>query len=218
MFQKINISIADKIEASKNNASDPNISTASIPSAVDGSPGDSAISQPNLSGINSAGPDVSQQQSKAQTSTNPQARSAAIPSDIQYENPQDSEFPEEQDPQKQKPTPKKKGFMESLIEAKATDYMQSKMNTPEAQNGTKGKTIEDPNISKQPDNKRVDKPNTQTWSPKSTASNDPGLPNQDLMDGIIDSRNNNPTYTNKPYNPIHYKAPKIAPFHMPKLK
>lgn len=217
MFQKINISIADKIEASKNNASDPNISTNSVPSHVDGSPGDSTVSQPNLSGINSAGTDVSQKQSEAQTGTNPQARSAAIPKDIQYENPQDAEFPTEQDPQKQTPTPKKKGFMESLIEAKATDYMQSQMNTPEANNGTKGKTVEDPNIAKQPDNKRVEKPKTQTWSPKGSGSNDPGLPNQDLMDGIIDRRND-PQYTNRPYTPIQYKAPKITPFRMPKLK
>jgi len=217
MFQKINISIADKIEASKNNASDPNISTASVPSTVDGSPGDSAVSKPNLSGINSAGPDVSQKQTEAQTGTNPQARSTAIPSDIQYENPQDSEFPKEQDPQKQTPTPKSKGFMESLIEAKATDYMQSQTQTPEADNGVKGKTIEDPNIAKQRDNKRVDKPNTQTWSPKSIGNRDNGLPNQDLMDGIIDRRSA-PAFNNKQYTPINYNAPKIAPFRMPKLK
>lgn len=217
MFQKINISLADKIEASKNTVSNPDISTNSVPNTVNGSPGDSAISQPNLSGINSAGNDVSQKQSEAQTGTDPQARAAAIPSDIKYQNPQDTEYPTEQDPSKVTPTPKSKGFMESLIEARATDYMQQKSQTPEAQNNTNTQTIEDPNIAKAPDNKRVDKPQATTWSPKSIGDRDNGLPNQDLMDGIIDRRST-PAFNNKQYTPINYNAPKISPFRMPKLK
>ncbi len=217
MFQKINISLADKIEASKNTVSNPDISTNSIPNTVNGSPGDSAISQPNLSGINSAGNDVSQKQSEAQTGTDPQARAAAIPGDIKYQNPQDTEYPTEQDPSKVTPTPKSKGFMESLIEARATDYMQQKSQTPEAQNNTNTQTIEDPNIAKAPDNKRVDKPQTTTWSPKSIGDRDNGLPNQDLMNGIIDRRST-PAFNNKTYNPINYNAPKIATPRMPRLK
>lgn len=218
MFQKINISISDKIAASQNNTSDPNINTNSIPSAVDGSPGDSAIQKPDLNGINSAGPEVAQKQTNAQQETGPQKRSQSIPSDIQYENPQDTEFPTDQDPRTTTPTPKKKGFMESLIEAKATEYMQSKMQTPEADNGTKGKTVDDPNIQKAPDNKRVDRPNPQTWKPQSSKPNDPGMPNQDLLDSSISKGESKPAYNPVKYNSIDFKSPKITPFKPPRFK
>ena len=218
MFQKINISIADKIEASKTSSTigDP---TSSAPTTVNGSPGDSNVAKPDVSGINSAGPDITQKQADAQTKTGPQARGVAIPADQKYENPQDSEFPKEQDPSKVAPTPKKKGFMESLIEAKATQYMQSQTNTPEANNSPKGQDVPEANIAKAPDNKSTERPRPQTWTPNTNGTKDPGLPNQELMDGIIDKGKSNPNYNNKPtYNLIQYKAPKIAPFQMPKLK
>lgn len=221
MFQKINISIADKIEASKSQSSDPNIasSTNSIPNNVDGSPGDSTVAKPDTNNINSAGPKITQQQADAQTKTNPSARSSSLPGDLKYENPQDAEFPDEQDPRTVTPTPKSKGFMESLIEAKAMDYMKSQTNTPEASNPEKGKEVPETNIAKAPDNKRVERPQTNTWSPGNINATDPGLPNQDLMDGTIDRRTQNPKYNGGPtFNPITYKSPKIAPFRMPKLK
>ena len=134
-----------------------------------------------------------------------------------YENPQDAEFPKEQDPGKVAPTPKKKGFMESLIEAKATEYMQSKMQTPEADNGAKGKDVPEPNIAKAPDNKSSERPRPQTWKPNTNGTKDPGMPNQDLMDGTIDKRSQNPNYnSNKPtYKGIQYNQPKI---NFPKIK
>jgi hypothetical protein len=218
MFQKINISLADKIAASKTSTSDPSTNLNSTPTTVNGSPGDSTIAKPDLSGINSAGPDVSQKQSEAQTQTSPANRKAAIPKDVKFERLSDPEYPDEQDPRTKTPTPKKKGFMESLIDAKVTNYMATQTNTPEAKNGIQSKTIDDPNIQKAPEDRRVDRPNSPGWSPDSINVNDPGMPNQNLMDDTIDRRNNNPTYTNKPYTPIHYKAPKITPFRMPKLK
>lgn len=216
MFQKINISIADKISASQT-SSDINDPTSSAPTTVNGSPGDSNVAKPDVSGINSAGPDIAQKQTDAQSKTGPQERSAAIPSEQKYENPQDAEFPKEQDPGKVAPTPKKKGFMESLIEAKATEYMQSKMQTPEADNGAKGKDVPEPNIAKAPDNKSSERPRPQTWKPNTNGSKDPGMPNQDLMDGTIDKRSQNPNYnSNKPtYKGIQYNAPKI---NFPKIK
>ena len=215
MFSRFNISIADKIAASKNGASDPNIGTGNTPQSVDGSPGDSSIDKPDLSGINNAGPSVQQHQQDAQQNTGPQKRSESIPGDPQYENPQDAEFPTEQDPRKKKPTPKKKGFMESLIEAKATDYMQSQMQTPEADNGAKGKNVDDPNIQKAPDNKRVERPQTNTWSPSSITSNDPGMPDQGLIEGVISKGESKPNYSAPAFNNIGYTAPKI---NMPKFK
>lgn len=216
MFQKINISIADKISASQNQSTinDP---TSGVPTTVNGSPGDSNVQKPDVSGINSAGPDIAQKQSHAQSQTGPEARSQAIPTDQKYENPQDTEFPTEQDPQKVTPTPKKKGFMESLIEAKATEYMQSQMQTPSANNGTKGKEVPEANIAKAPEDRSTQRPKPQTWKPNTGGSNDPGMPNQDLMDGIIDRRNGNPNYnSNKPtYKVIQYNQPKI---NFPKIK
>lgn len=219
MFQKINISIADKIGAAQTQTTNPNMSTANVPNAIDGSPGDSAVAKPDTNNINSAGPNLTQQQSAAQTQTSPSARSAALPGDLKYENPQDAEFPAEQDPRTTPPTPKSKGFMESLIEAKAMDYMKSQTNTPEAQNPQKGQDVPETNIAKAPDNKRVERPQNQSWSPGNINATDPGMPDQNLMDGTIDRRNQNPKYNNGPtYNPINYKSPKIATPRMPKLK
>lgn len=216
MFQKINISIADKIAASQT-SSDIGDPTSSAPTTVNGSPGDSTVQKPDVSGINSAGPDITQKQADAQQKTGPQERSKAVPTDVQYENPQDTEFPTEQDPQKVTPTPKKKGFMESLIEAKATEYMQSQMQTPDAHNGEKGKEVPEANIQKAPEDKSTERPKPQTWKPNTNGANDPGMPNQDLMDGIIDRGKSNPSYnSNKPtYKGIQYSAPKI---NFPKIK
>jgi hypothetical protein len=215
MFTKFNISIADKIAASKAVGSDPNIGTGNTPQSADGSPGDSSVTKPDVSGINNAGPSVQQHQQKAQSETGPQKRSAAVPGDQQYENPQDAEFPEEQDPKKRTPTPKSKGFMESLIEAKATEYMQSKMQTPEADNGAKGKNVDEPNIQKAPDNKRVERPQTTTWSPSNITSNDPGMPNQGLAEGVVAKGKNQPGYSAPGFKAIGYSAPKI---NIPKPK
>jgi len=218
MFQKINISIADKIGAAQANTTDPGISTQSAPSTIDGSPGDSTIQQPDLSGINSAGPDVTQKQSEAQTSTNPSARKSAMPQDITYDRPGDAEFPAEQDPQKQAPNPKTKSFKESLIDK--VSQQKSQTATPEAQNPQKGQNTPDPTIAAAPDNKRVERTDKPTWSPSNKGINDPGMPDQNVLDGTIDRSKSNPTYKNSnntTYTPINYKAPKIQ-FNMPKFK
>jgi len=217
MFQKINISIADKIGAAQTNATDPNMSTASVPSNIDGSPGDSAIQQPDLSGINSAGPDVTQQQSNAQTQTGPNARKSAVPQDVTYDRPGDAEFPAEQDPQKQTPTPKTKSFKESLIDKKS--QQESQKPTPEAQNPQKGQHTPDPTIAKAQDNKRVERTESTGWSPSKMGINDPGMPDQNLMDGILDRGSKNPSYSNgQTYKPMTYNTPKIATPRMPRLK
>jgi len=216
MFQKINISIADKILATQN-AADINDPTSSVPTTVDGSPGDSTVHKPDLSDINNAGPNISQQQTDAQSQTSSKERSAAIPPDQQYENLQDSEFPKEHDPSKEAPVPKKKGFMASLIEAKATEYMQKQMSTPEADNGARGHDVPEPNIQGAPDNKNTERPNPTTWKPETNRRNDPQMPNQDLMDGIIDRGKSNPTYgSNKPtYKGIQHVTPRVQ---FPKIK
>ena len=218
MFQKINISIADKIEASKTSAVDPSTHISSTPTSVNGSPGDSTIAKPDLNGINSAGPEIAQKQSGAQKATDPANRQGAIPKDVKYEKLSDSEYPTDQDPRSTTPTPKKKGFMESLIDAKTTSYMQSQTNTPEAQNGIKTNTVQDPQIQSQPEDKRVERPNTPGWSPANIGTNDPGMPNQDTLNGTIAKSEHNPSYSKVPYNQINYKAPKIVPFRMPRLK
>ena len=216
MYQKINISLSDKIESAKNQSTNTN-TTQSIPSAVDGSPGDSNITKPDLNGINSAQTDVSQKGTEAQNGTNPQQRKRAIPSDIQYERPGDAEFPTEQDPRVTTPTPKKKGFMESLIDAKTTSYMQSNSDTPEPQTPNNTQPQQDPNIPKAQDNKRVERPNAPQWSPSNITADDRGTPNSDGLDAMGKTGQNLPKYTGKQYNPINYKAPKIATPRMPKF-
>ena len=218
MFGNLNPSLSDKIAAARDTASDPNININSIPSAVDGSPSDQTISQPNLSGLKKAGPDIAQQQAKASQDTGPAKRAAAVPNDIQYERPGLATFPTERDPSKQVPTPQKKGFMESLIEKKAIQFLKSHTNTPEPQSGQTTNKIQDPDIQKAPDNKRVDRPQIDNWTPTDIKpKRDPSLPNQ-ILDDMILKGGTGLEYTAPAYNPIVYNAPKIGPFKSPKLK
>lgn len=216
MYQKINISLSDKIESAKNQPIDTN-ATQSIPSAVDGSPGDSTITKPDLNGINSAESNVAQKTLEAQNGTNQQQRQSALPGDIQYERPLDSEFPTEQDPRVTTPTPKKKGFMESLIDAKTTSYMQSQIDTHQAQTPNNTQPQQDPDIPTAPKDRRVGRPNAPQWSPSNISADDRGTPDQSGLGAMGKEGQNLPKYTGKQYNPINYKAPKIATPRMPKL-
>lgn len=216
MYQKINISIADKVAASKNMVPDAD-PAQSVPNAVDGSPGDSAITNPDLNGINNAGPQIAQKQTEALTATDTQARRGALPGDIQYERPGDAEFPTEQDPRVVTPTPKKRGFMESLIDAQVNSYMQSAVNTPPPQTVDNRTSVEDPDIQKAPSNKRVERPNTPHWSPSNISVDDRGTPSQDALDASGAGGKNLPKYTGKQYTPIQYKAPKLQMPRPPKF-
>lgn len=217
MFQKVNISVTDLITASKNNVSDPSPNTMGIPSAVDGSPGDSNITTPNLNGINSAGPEVAQKQTHAIDNTGPEARRSALPGDVQYERPSDSEFPTEQDPRVTQPTPQKKGFQESLMDKQSTSKATESINTPNPQNTPNTPNIEDPQIAKTPNNRRVERPNISGWSPSNITNNDPGSPDPAVGNTMLEKGKRTPKYTGSRYNPINYKAPKITPFKGPKL-
>jgi hypothetical protein len=167
-----NITIADKIRSLINTTPSPD--TSSVPISVNGSPGDSTIGQPDLTGINSAGPNIEEHQQDALSATSPKERT--IPTDTQWERPMDPEFGEDNDPTKPQ-TPKKKGFMERLIDKKIADQMGENRGTQAPNTPDVGKGVNSPTIAQPPGDREITGPKTPGWTPTGNPK-DATIPNR----------------------------------------
>jgi len=218
MFDKINISFADKIAAAKKQTTNKN-DISETPSQVKGSPGDSKVPPADTADINKSGDGVNNAIDDSKKGTSPSNMEKAGPKDINYERPNDSEYPKDQDPRVKKPVPKaKKSFTERLIEKVAMSKMKSMMKTPGGEDGedSNNPDAKDPDRAKQPKDSPRKRPNTKGFDPSVVGGvTDPGMPDQSLMDGVIDMRSSvTPEYSEKKYNNDKpYVAPKLPSFN-----
>lgn len=184
-FTGVNFSMADRINSAKTETSNKN-DISQAPTRQNPSPGDSTVQTPNTSNIDSAGDNIANDQNGAVTKTNSDSADKQLntATSLQYEKPGEPEFPEEKDPGKTKPIPKKKGFMESLIESQMQDAMSGKQgDRPDssAKQADYPKGAEDPNKPLPADNTPT-RPNPQGFDPGRIGTRDSQAPPGDRMD------------------------------------
>ena len=184
-FTGVKFSMADRINSAKTETTGKN-DISQAPTRQNPSPGDTTVQRPNTSKIDSAGSDLNTKQDNASDSTRADAAEKQVDAanNLQYEKPEEAEFPKEKDPQKTKPVPKKKGFMESLLESQMQDMMTGKQDgrpDSKSQNKDYPKGAEDPNKPLPADN-TPSRPKPQGFDPSSIGTRDPQAPPGDRMD------------------------------------
>jgi hypothetical protein len=130
IYNKLNFSISDRVEAAKTQTTDKT-NTDAVPSKVNPSPGSSTITPPDTGGIDRAGSDVNSKQGEANTATSKTAvkQNTANSQNTTYDKQLDPEYPAEKDPGKTEPKPKNKTFTERLLDSQ----MQSMLNKDSGQ-------------------------------------------------------------------------------------
>jgi len=215
MYTKVQFSMADRINSAKTQTTDiTNIDQA--PKSVST---DTNVPSLNVDTqqIDNAGTDISQKRSDANTATNPSKINNATKaaSDISYERPGDTTYPNEQDPTKTTPTPTKKGFTEKLLDAQMASRFKDNTNRP-----TDNAPIDYPknqadNLNKPiPANSTLTRPTPNTFDPGIIGTRDPQQPSGDVLGNIpraTPGSTPGPAYS----PPTQMKPPK---FNMPKFK
>lgn len=127
MFNKIQFSIADRI----NQASNPNQDQVNqLPKST------TTLNKPDLAlnttDLNAADNQVNKQQDRAINQTNPEQVNTVTKSvaDTSYNKPLSAEYPSNPDPTVITPTPKNKTFTETLLDKKNSQYLNNKQPDP----------------------------------------------------------------------------------------
>lgn len=222
MYNPLNFSISDRVEAAKTSTTDKTHVDA-IPGKVNPSPGSSTIAPPDTSGINTAGTDVAAKQTMAQdgTSKSKIRENRGDTSNLTYNKQTDPEYPTEIDPSKKEPKPKNKTFTERLLD----NQMQSYLNKESAQPPSNTQTTEYPkdqgqDINKpQPVDNTPSRPKTGGFDPSAIKAPPTQQPSGKLLTSVPQERPGvdlGPKYTSpgafKPQNI------KIRPITPPKFK
>lgn len=185
-FTGVNFSLSDRINSAKTESSNKNDISA-VPSKPDINIGDTNIDT-NTSAIDSAGKDVGAQRDSANNATSPEAASEQSKnSSLQYEKPESPEFPKETDPGKERPVPKKKGFMERLLDRQMESMMADTSGRPAGESTNtdnypkdQGKDINKP----LPADNTPQRPNPQGFDPGNINTNSPQAPSGDRLEGL----------------------------------
>lgn len=216
MFNKVNFSMADRINSLKAETSNRN-DVSAVPTRVNAKPGDSNLNL-DTSAIDNAGSDVGAKQAEANTATSPEQSNtiAQKATGLEYTKPDSPEYPTETDPGKVTPTPKKKGFTERLLDAQMASMLSDNTGRPANNNQTaeypkeQSKDLNKP----QPQDNTPNRPNTQGFNPASIGTIDPQQPSGDVLGnipGAAPGATPGPLYS----APGAYKGP--AAFKSPRL-
>lgn len=196
MFNKIQFSIADRI----NQASNPNQDQVNqLPKDINNN-----INKPDLAlnttDLNAADNQVNKQQDRAINQTNPEQVNTVTKSvaDTSYNKPLSAEYPSNPDPTVITPTPKNKTFTETLLDKKNSQYLNNKQPDPNNRQST------------YPDQSD----NIYTQYPESNIPIRPNItqrgPNTDLPNLTSPNYKKGPQYDNGPqYKPQRFNIQKL---------